>query len=66
MNNNYYSKISPLCPHSVLMCSVSILEERRLFPYALLLEDLEDLWTIWSCCLYVFYEYYYHISSYSL
>jgi len=21
---------------------------------------LEDLWTIWSCCLYVFYEYYYH------
>jgi len=25
---------------------------------------LEDLWTIWSCCLYVFY--YYHISSYSL
>ena len=27
---------------------------------------LEDLWTIWSCCLYVFYEYYYHISSYSL
>jgi len=46
MNNNYYSKISPLCPHSVLMCSVSILEERRLFPYALLLEDLEDLWTI--------------------
>ena len=25
---------------------------------------LEDLWTIWSCCLYVFY--YYHILSYSL
>jgi hypothetical protein len=25
---------------------------------------LEDLWTIWSCCSYVFY--YYHISSYSL
>jgi magnesium-transporting ATPase (P-type) len=21
---------------------------------------LEDLWTIWSCCLYVFYEHYYH------
>jgi len=21
---------------------------------------LEDLWTVWSCCLYVFYEYYYH------
>jgi len=21
---------------------------------------LEDLWTILSCCLYVFYEYYYH------
>jgi hypothetical protein len=21
---------------------------------------LEDLWTIWSCCLYVFYEYYYN------
>jgi hypothetical protein len=27
---------------------------------------LEDLWTIWSCCLYVFYEYYYHNPSYSL
>jgi len=27
---------------------------------------LEDLWTVWSCCLYVFYEYYYHIPSYSL
>ena len=27
---------------------------------------LEDLWTIWSCCLYVFYEYYYHIPSYSI
>jgi hypothetical protein len=27
---------------------------------------LEDLWTIWSCCLYVFYEYYCHIPSYSL
>ena len=27
---------------------------------------LEDLWIIWSCCLYVFYEYYYHIPSYSL
>jgi len=25
---------------------------------------LEDLWTICSCCLYVFY--YYHILSYSL
>ena len=24
------------------------------------------LWTIRSCCLYVFYEYYYHIPSYSL
>jgi len=23
-------------------------------------------WTIWSCCLYVFYEHYYHIPSYSL
>jgi len=21
---------------------------------------LEDLWKIWSCCLYIFYEYYYH------
>jgi len=27
---------------------------------------LENLWTIRSCCLYVFYEYYYHIPSYSL
>ena len=27
---------------------------------------LEDLWTIWSCSLYVFYEYYYNIPSYSL
>jgi hypothetical protein len=27
---------------------------------------LEDLWTIWSCWLYVFYEYYYHNPSYSL
>ena len=27
---------------------------------------LEDLWTIWSCCLYVFYEYCYHIPSYYL
>jgi hypothetical protein len=27
---------------------------------------LEDLWTIWSCCLNVFYEYYHHIPSYSL
>jgi hypothetical protein len=27
---------------------------------------LEDLRTIWSCCLYVFYEYYYHIPSYFL
>ena len=27
---------------------------------------LQDLWTIWSCYLYVFYEYYYHIPSYSL
>ena len=27
---------------------------------------LEDLWTIWSCCLYVFYEYYCHNPSYSL
>jgi len=27
---------------------------------------LKDLWTIWSCCLYVFYVYYYHIPSYSL
>jgi len=27
---------------------------------------LEDLWTIWSCCLYVFYEYSYHIPSYPL
>ena len=25
-----------------------------------------DLWTICSCCLYVIYEYYYHIPSYSL
>jgi len=25
---------------------------------------LEHLWTIWSCCLYAFYEYYYHIPSY--
>ena len=24
------------------------------------------IWTIRSCCLYVFYEYYYHIPSYSL
>ena len=27
---------------------------------------LEDIWTIKSCCLYVFYEDYYHIPSYSL
>ena len=27
---------------------------------------LEDLWTTWSCCLYVFYEYCYHIPSCSL
>jgi hypothetical protein len=27
---------------------------------------LEDIWTIWSCCLYVFYKYCYHIPSYSL
>ena len=27
---------------------------------------LEDLGTIWSCCFCVFYEYYYHNSSYSL
>ena len=27
---------------------------------------LEDLWTIWSCCLYVLYKYYSHIPSYSL
>jgi len=27
---------------------------------------LQDLWAIWSCCLYVFYKYYYHIPSYSL
>jgi hypothetical protein len=27
---------------------------------------LEDLWLIRSCCLYVFYEYCYHIPSYSL
>ena len=27
---------------------------------------LEDLRTIWSCCLYVFYKYYYHNPSYSL
>jgi len=25
---------------------------------------LEDLWTTWSCCLYVFYEYYYHNTFY--
>jgi len=25
---------------------------------------LEDLWTIWSCCLYVLYEYYYHNNFY--
>ena len=24
---------------------------------------LEDLWTIWSCCLYVFYDYHSHIPS---
>jgi hypothetical protein len=27
---------------------------------------LEDLWTIRSCSLYVFYKYYYHFPSYSL
>ena len=39
----------------------------RAFPcYAWCCGQYEDLWTMWSCCLYVFYEYYYYICSYSL
>ena len=29
-------------------------------------EPSKKTWTTWSCCLYVFYEYCYHIPSYSL
>jgi hypothetical protein len=47
------------CSTSLVMCTVSsIALVCTVFP--IFAWCYCQIWTIWSCCLYVFYEYYYH------